>query len=292
MSLWNCIHIESPFYKKLTTDQAYCEETTLQESGDNLSELKLRDRISPMSLKFFETLPSTNRYVLDEVRQGNFHDSVVVLARLQTAGRGRREKQWESAAGNLAMTYGFSVDLSLSSIGDFLPRLAIVAATKVVEAIQSVANLPHLKIKWPNDLVLNERKLGGLLIETTPLEQSTVVAIGLGLNVNKAITLPPGFDQLPPVSLTEVLGHPTDLNGLVAAIVGRWQELDHTFETCLNSFDGLTAGLWRLGETMLVFEGADQYQGQLLGLNRLGGLDLSLANGVVKSFTTGTLRAI
>ena len=131
-----------------------------------------------MRLISHELLPSTNVEALALARRGE-RGPIWVTAVEQTAGRGRRGRIWVSAAGNLFA----SLLLTDPAPPEHWPELAFVAALAVHDAVvEVVPNLkPQLAIKWPNDLLLNNAKFGGILIEGENAE-SGAVAVGIGIN--------------------------------------------------------------------------------------------------------------
>lgn len=133
------------------------------------------------SFYFFDTLSST----MDEARiralQGVEEDSVIVALE-QSKGRGRRGRVWESVPGNLYFTYITYLNVPLSEA----PQLSLVACVAVGEELRSFLPPTHaLTYKWPNDLLLNEKKVGGLLLESISTAEKKKIGylIGCGLNV-------------------------------------------------------------------------------------------------------------
>jgi BirA family biotin operon repressor/biotin-[acetyl-CoA-carboxylase] ligase len=130
----------------------------------------------------FDEIDSTSAEALRRLEAGE-QPGAVIWARSQTAGRGRRGRRWESPAGNLYATL-------IAEVPPARPpgQLAFVAALAAGDAVR--AALPaghHLAYKWPNDLLLDGRKLGGILIEggTAPGRTSSV-AVGIGINIARA----------------------------------------------------------------------------------------------------------
>ena len=166
-------------------------------------------------LAAFEEIDSTNAEALRRVEKGD-GPGTVIWARRQTAGRGRRGRQWQSPAGNLYAT------LIAALPPDGEPgHLAFLAALAAGEAVG--ASLPpgrHLSYKWPNDLMLEGAKLGGILIEAgrTP-DGATLYAVGLGINVASA---PDGAAYL------DATGARTTVEQLLFAVCrayARWMEV-------------------------------------------------------------------
>ena len=122
----------------------------------------------------YETVGSTNTELTELIRQGAA-EGTVVLARQQTAGRGRR---FQSPAG-----LGLYGSVLLRSSPEDAPRIPALAATAVRRAIRRSCGL-SCGIKWPNDLVLSGRKVCGILAEALPgPEGSLWVVVGIGINV-------------------------------------------------------------------------------------------------------------
>ena len=128
--------------------------------------------------KVYETLGSTNAEALALARAGERGPFWVSAAR-QTAGRGRRGREWVSPAGNLYAT----LLLSEPSPSAQAPQLTFVAALALHDAVAECAPQlgPALKVKWPNDLLQGGAKLAGILIESEN-QPHFAVAIGIGIN--------------------------------------------------------------------------------------------------------------
>ena len=127
----------------------------------------------------FDTLGSTNAEALSRARAGE-HGPLWVTAARQTAGRGRRGNVWTSEPGNLYA----SLLLSDAAPAAHLPELCFVVALAVRDSIVDVAPqlAATLKLKWPNDLLLDGAKLAGILIEAESVGALTAVAAGIGVN--------------------------------------------------------------------------------------------------------------
>jgi BirA family biotin operon repressor/biotin-[acetyl-CoA-carboxylase] ligase len=128
----------------------------------------------------YETLGSTNAEALVRARAGE-RGSLWITAATQSAGRGRRGSTWVSAPGNLFAT----LLLTEPSASDVAAQLSFVTALALHDAVaESAPQLgPHLKVKWPNDLLLGGAKLAGILIEA---ESDPVFAVAIGIGVNCA----------------------------------------------------------------------------------------------------------
>jgi len=133
---------------------------------------------------YFEDLDSTNAEARRQADSGEA-GPLWISADSQNAGRGRRGRDWVSNPGNLyaSLLIGFRVSLTTAS------QLSFVAALAIYDAVAALlpANSP-LEVKWPNDILLADEKLAGILIETIPNEDKalTLLAIGCGVNLSNA----------------------------------------------------------------------------------------------------------
>jgi len=123
----------------------------------------------------FDSLDSTNRYLLDEARRGA-PEGLVAVADYQTAGRGRRERGWIAPPGS-SLLVSVLLRPSLAPEQAFLVTMACGVA--MAEAVERVAGFSPA-LKWPNDLVVGDRKLAGILAEA----DGGAVVVGIGVNVN------------------------------------------------------------------------------------------------------------
>jgi BirA family biotin operon repressor/biotin-[acetyl-CoA-carboxylase] ligase len=125
-------------------------------------------------VRWFDSLDSTNRYVLDEARRGA-PEGLVAVADFQTAGRGRRGRGWVAPPGSSLLV---SVLLRPSLVPEQTPIVSMACGVALVDAIARVAGFTP-ELKWPNDLVVADRKLVGILAE----RDGDAVVVGAGVNV-------------------------------------------------------------------------------------------------------------
>jgi BirA family transcriptional regulator, biotin operon repressor / biotin---[acetyl-CoA-carboxylase] ligase len=171
------------------------------------------------TLYLHQDLPSTNAEAATLARAGAPHGTVVIAER-QSSGYGRHGRAWFSPPGlNIYCSIiirGMGENLSLSQWLSWVP---LVSALAVTEAIQQTAAV-SLSLKWPNDLLLHERKVGGILCESSvATTNDPVVVIGIGLNVNvPPLSFP---EELQPIaaSLVEASRQPIDRNRLIAQLL-------------------------------------------------------------------------
>ena len=131
---------------------------------------------------WFTSIDSTNRYLLAAAEE-DAPTGLVAVADEQTAGRGRMGRSWQAAPGASLLV---SVLLRPDEPREQWPLMTLVAALAAADAVAALAGV-EARLKWPNDLVVTDRKLAGLLAEAVP---SGALVVGMGLNVH--------WDDFPP----------------------------------------------------------------------------------------------
>ncbi len=134
------------------------------------------------NMEYFDEIDSTNNYCKQQAEMGAEHGFLVVADR-QVSGRGRRGRVWETPSGiSIAMSLLLRPDIATECAS----MITLVAALSVAHAIRNVSGL-DAKIKWPNDIVINGKKVCGILTEMS-VEFSAInyVVVGIGINVNNA----------------------------------------------------------------------------------------------------------
>jgi len=209
-------------------------------------------------------------------------EGTLVVAEGQRCGRGRMGRRWFSPKGK-----GIYISLVLRPAIPLthVSQITLVAAVAVAKAIQQTTRLKP-QVKWPNDLLLSEKKVGGILTELkAELDRVEYVVLGIGLNVNTE------SHQLPShaTSLKEVLGHPVDRLALARTLLG---QLDFYYAQFLRL--GLTPliPIWRgfaefLGRRVRVVTGDDTIDGQALDLDPTGSLKVRTDTGKVETISAG-----
>jgi BirA family biotin operon repressor/biotin-[acetyl-CoA-carboxylase] ligase len=156
----------------------------------------------------------------DVLRDGHHPHGAVAVAEHQTAGRGRSGRVWQDATGQALL---FSV-LLRPEPGKPLQQLSLVAGLAVAAAVSREAGV-EAAVKWPNDVLVEGRKVAGILLEAS----GTTVICGIGVNVNQAEGDLPSRTRLPATSLRMAAGRPLDRGQLLATLLnelearyGRW----------------------------------------------------------------------
>ena len=178
------------------------------------------DWLKNYNLLIFQTVDSTNSEALRLASSGAIGNFVVVSS-LQTGGRGSKGRLWKSIVGNLhaSILLDSSVDCKRH------PQLSFVIANAVFEALTRLAQEKKIKLniqlKWPNDILIDEKKVGGILLESISLLNKNYIVIGIGINIIEA----PANVSFPATSLYD--------EGL------RLESTDELLDVIMNKFDKL-----------------------------------------------------
>jgi len=236
-------------------------------------------------LEVFTELPSTNRHLLANAPPAGSLD--VCVAEFQTAGRGRRGRRWNAPLGSgIFLSVGWQFAEMPAELA------ALTLAVGVRRALKRVAGL-DIALKWPNDLVFDERKLGGILLELAVEAQggSHVVA-GIGLNIALPPELMPQLSDWPrgAVDLTTALGgEPPPRAALVAALVdglaALFAEYPATGFAAYRS--DWRAGDFLRGRAVRLDEAAGPVTGTALGIDADGALLIETQGGVRRRVVAG-----
>lgn len=233
---------------------------------------------------YYDEIDSTNNRA-KEAGDNKAPHGTLFVADMQVAGKGRRGRVWQSPAGSsIYMTILLYPEISPLKA----PQLTLVMAIAVAEGIKEVTGL-DTKIKWPNDIVVNGRKICGILTEmSTEIDYINHVVIGAGINVNQ--------DDFPEdirktaSSLKMELGKQVKRSELIAAIM---KSFEKEYEIFVKTED--LSGLQELYNSMLVnldrdvkvLEPGNEYEAHALGINKTGELIVRTAEGEEKEIYAG-----
>ncbi len=239
---------------------------------------------------YIESLDSTNRLAMELGDKGALHGTVVI-AGSQTKGRGRLGRRWESPAGvNIYMSVILRPDLEPKDA----TLLTVLSSVASARAIRGETGL-NAEIKWPNDLICRDKKLGGILTELRLISGKILFAvIGIGINVNAA------RDDFPPelrAAATSVMietAAKQDINKLIPSVLNR---LDDCYNNLLQKGTRLLLDEWRslsstLGRHVRVTTGSGIYRGIAQDIDDKGMLILRLSSGELRKVSEGDLNIL
>jgi BirA family biotin operon repressor/biotin-[acetyl-CoA-carboxylase] ligase len=239
-------------------------------------------------LVYFDEIGSTNDWGR-KLAQSGAQDGTVVFANHQTAGRGRLDRRWEAPAGSsLLLSVIFRPDLAAHQA----QRLTMISGLAVADAVEAETGLP-VKLKWPNDIVVQGGKAGGILTEVGLSGQRIDYAVvGIGLNVNLDSEQLPPRPLVPATSLSQSLGHAVErlslLRALLRAIDARYLAL----QSGRSPHEEWAARLTTLGQPVIVSSADTSVEGVAEAVDDDGALLVRLADGRLETVFAGdvTLR--
>ena len=229
------------------------ERAVLDADVELLSPAAIRAALSPAvagwprELAVRAHIGSTNTTLLRRAEADGVAGRILT-AEVQTAGRGRRGREWLSPFGrNLAVSIGVAVDRPPGELG----ALSLVVGVAVREALLEYG-LTGIELKWPNDVLMEGRKLAGILIELADVQRPAQAVIGIGVNVGCRDMVAGRVDQAV-ADVAEQVARPSR-NRLLAAIV------NHVVPSC-ERFAAAGFAPFRA-----VWEAADRYRGKRVTL--------------------------
>ena len=178
----------------------------------------------PRSVRYYDEVDSTNVQAMDWLLQGApIHATVV--AGFQTNGKGRLGRQWMTPHGQIAVSTIVQCDVA------FLSRLPLLVSLAVYDLLKQFG-IDGLAVKWPNDVLVNAKKISGILCEAVwNGEQLLGVVVGIGINITQDFSNTPLVDTA--TALSSLVAQPIDRVACLAVLLYRldeWLEKIHTEE--------------------------------------------------------------
>ena len=231
---------------------------------------------------------STNTLAMEAARQ-NAPDGTVVLAEAQTAGKGRLGRSWISPRGNLFFSVVLRPDLPTHKA----PLVTLMGAVAVTTGLRAAAKIPA-GIKWPNDILVQGKKLCGLLTElSAEPDRVRHVVLGIGVNVNVAAASLPETVRPLSTSVAEEAGGPLDRTRLLVELLA---QLDHWYGRFLAD-PGSVLAAWRdlnvtLGRRVAVRGPGEEFQGVAQDIDNEGRLVVLTDEGSLRAVAAGDVTIL
>ncbi len=250
----------------------------------------LMSKLLPRSLSLikqiyvFNELDSTNEWLLKNTGCGE-----VCLAETQTSGRGRRGRSWSSPdSGNIYL----SLSWCFKEIPEHFPLISLITGVSLCEALDSSGLQGH-GIKWPNDILINQRKIAGILVETSGGLQRVVIGIGLNVYSIRGQQGQQGQQpeiQQPWCSLDDVMGNVPQRDDLIVAIINNLVNKISTLSSLNFSDFNQHWKQWDIvaDKPVTILRGEGQggarIHGLAKGIDEQGHILVELESNVLKSF--------
>lgn len=241
-------------------------------------------------------LPERQAYYFDRVSSTNSiarlmalcgaAEGTIVMSESQTLGKGRHGRHWDCPPGKgLLISMILRPPIAIRKI----PPLTLLAGVAVVESLRR-SGIYRAGIKWPNDIIIDGKKICGILAESLNSKRyGQAVIIGLGINVNQDISdLPPDCLETSTSLKLKTGSHWPRLQVLKEFLTG-W---DLHYKCFLTSGSGYIREKWlqynhTLGRTVIISRGQDSVPGQAVDISEDGGLLVRLADGEIEEFLAG-----
>ena len=228
----------------------------------------------------FDRLDSTNNYAMRLIDADKAVHGLTILAERQSAGKGQRGRIWSDTPGeSLLMSIILKPRYHLQEQALFLAAIAVVVA----DEIQELVGDQEVRIKWPNDILIGDKKAGGILIENTVRGMTWHWSVvGIGLNVGQE-ALPEGLKNA--TSLRVVIGHHFDIETLAGMIRSRLlQRLSASNWDVLAEYNDR---LYRMGKEQAFSQEENGWTAVVCGVNAQGQLMVRLSDGSTREYTHG-----
>lgn len=221
----------------------------------------------------FNKLESTQAYILSNL--DSLPCASVITAKEQTTGRGRLTRPWQSPAGGLYFSILLNPDFKNINNLQNLTQCISVALCKTLALFNIKAS-----IKWPNDVLVNGKKIAGTLSNTVVKGNKVSVVLGMGVNINEPQE---GFPGLEAVSLSKLTGRQQDINlfltNLLDNFFGLYQGLiNNGFEFIKNDY---LSFFDYIGKEINVENGASNISGTIVSVNSKGELLINSSNEII-----------
>ena len=255
----------------------------------NQDELRLKLSHLPLAeIKYFDSITSTNEEALNWAKAGAADGSLVV-ANTQSSGRGRMGRKWVT---NPDAALAFSLILHpRPEESRNIPLFSPLGSLAVAETLSKQYGIKKVNIKWPNDVLINQQKTAGILVETTWMGNSAQgVVVGIGVNVTPA-AIPPANELLFPATCVETE------NG---SSVDRLELLEKVLVSLLNWRNKITQNEFlQAWDQFLAFRGEYVHvqqtehwsvTGELIGIDKYGNLRIRTDQGGEFSVAFGDVQ--
>jgi BirA family biotin operon repressor/biotin-[acetyl-CoA-carboxylase] ligase len=241
---------------------------------------------------FLESVTSTNDTAMDIGLRRNDPEGIVVVADAQSRGRGRHGRSWVSPPGvNLYFTVLLRMPLPVKDS----QHIVFMAAVAAVTAIRDFTGL-KAEIRWPNDILINGRKAGGILIDMkSDSVRKDIIALGIGINVNQSLKMLPEELREGATSIKRERGSDVDRAGLFGGVLA---QLESCYKIFLSGDKAVIINEWlsldsTIGRTVTVeyvsaSSGADgSISGIAEGIDDSGRLLVRLSSGGLHKVSAG-----
>lgn len=228
----------------------------------------------------FASLDSTNIYLKNHLFQ--YSNYSVIVAENQSSGKGRFERKWCSVSGR---SLTFSIKIPLNSI-----PVHCWSNTTQIMALSVAVFLEEFglktKIRWPNDIIIGDSKICGILAEAVPSESESWMILGVGININENESDFSGLDRAATSLLIET-GRTFQIEFVLNELLKIFKEYFTRFVQSgfTEFYDMISERLYKPMSTVQVLQGNNRFEGRVCGINEQGAVLIQTDTGIVEVFS-------
>jgi len=267
----------------------------LESSPDILNEFEigygLNTRIIGRHICYFKSIDSTNNYAKKSAHEG-CEEGTVIVADAQTSGRGRLGRRWESKEGS---GIWMSVVLRPSIAPEDVQIMTLAASVAVVTALKRIAGV-DAGIKWPNDIIIDGKKVCGILTEmSTEMDRVNFLVLGIGININQKKEDFPDELKSTAISLKAYMSE----NNMSVSNIRRNDIIKNVLLELEKQYENMKRGnteeiirKWRensvtLGRKVKIIYKNDEYEGMARDVTDDGKLIVDCCDGITRAVSSG-----
>jgi BirA family biotin operon repressor/biotin-[acetyl-CoA-carboxylase] ligase len=223
------------------------------------------------------SIDSTNEEAKRLVRSENVLDKTIIRSDIQTAGNGKKRSKWVSEKGNLYLSFITKTNASLVESAKY----TFISSLAIGETIRSFVscNIP-INYKWPNDVLLNEKKVSGILLETIrDINNNNWLIIGMGVNINNT----PTDIDIDCVSISSFCNGGADIDKFMVNLIENFTNKENIWKN--KGFSYIRASwldnAYKLGQVIKVNLPKEIIEGTFKGISNNGELEIVLNNEIL-----------
>ena len=239
---------------------------------------------------YYDRINSTNSVAKNAISDKRIHlqEGTVIIANEQTAGRGRLSRTWHSPHGGVWMSTVLFPDLEPA----YISKITLMTAVVLVQSIKALFNIPAL-IKWPNDIIIEDQKLCGILTEmSAESDRINYVVVGIGVNANIDREQFPEEIRKQSTSLQEILGKQISKTRFARIVLENFEKYYDLlqmkqFATILKEWK---INAHTLGKKITVESAEQTILGEAINVTTEGALVIKTENGEIVHILSGTVQ--
>ena len=260
-----------------------------QQETEYLNRSKITDELDTQvigkEMYIFKEVMSTNT-VAKFLSENDVSNGTVIISEKQTGARGRHGKSWQSPLGGIWLSMVVTPKVDHSKI----PMITLTTGISVKKALDRIG-IKDAEIKWPNDVMINDKKVCGILTEAiTKFNTIESVIIGVGIDANFDIKSLPEELQEGTTTLAHELGHKVDENEVIKVFLEEFEKMglifhEGGFESILKEWRKYSYSIGKIVEVREPF--SKSFDAYVLGISREGALVVEKIDGTLEKVISG-----